>query len=277
MFQPAEYQLLDFGENEKLESFGGIIVRRETPAAIGKRDPAIPWETAQIRFRQTGKSHWQGKAREPWLVQYQERKFDLRQTPTGQLGVFPEQATNWDWISGCHLDLNGAKALNLFAYTGGTTMALAARGVNVVHIDAAKSVVNWARLNAKQSGLEQAPIRWIVEDASTYVERELKRGNTYDIVVADPPSFGRGPNGETWKIQRDLPGLFRRLGQLTSGRCKMFLISCHTPGFDHEKLKSLAVDSFCVKNGGTEGFEMSIDTSTGKRLPSGSCVRWRLP
>jgi 23S rRNA (cytosine1962-C5)-methyltransferase len=278
MFDPAEYQLLDFGENEKLESFGGVVVRRETPSALGDRVLSSQWENARIRLdRLNEKLHWTGNSPPDWQVGYQERVFLLRQTPTGQIGVFPEQATNWDWIAQCPGNLSGAKALNLFAYTGGTTLALADRGATVVHLDAAKSVINWAKRNVEHSAMEGASIRWIFEDALTFVQREIKRGNKYDIVVADPPSFGRGPNGETWKIQRDLAELLEGLAQLTDGRCKMFLISCHTIGFDAETLKSLASKAFGRKKNLIESFELSIKASTGRRLPSGSCARWFQP
>ena len=278
MFDPSEYQLLDFGDNEKLENIGGIVVRRQTPSAIGKRQRCELWETAQIRFVRSGDSSgWIGEGHERWQVQFQGRKFSLRQTPTGQVGVFPEQAENWDWISGLQGDLSGMQALNLFGYTGGTTMALANRGANVVHVDAAKSVVNWARLNASQSGLESASIRWIVEDVMTFVQREINRGNRYHIVVADPPSFGRGPNGETWKIQRDFPELIKKLVQLTDGCCKMLLMTCHTIGFEHEKLKILVSDAFGRKRNSSESFQMSLVASSGMHLPSGTCVRWFLP
>lgn len=278
MFEPTEYQLLDFGDHEKLESFGGVIVRRQTPSATGKRGRQTRWGEAEVEYvHHNQRLRWQGQPPERWQVRFQNRKFELRLTPTGQLGIFPEQATNWDWISQCTNDLSGAKALNLFGYTGGTTLALADRGAEIVHVDAAKSVVNWARANAKLSGMEKACIRWIVEDALKFVRRELNRGNRYDIVVADPPSFGRGPGGETWKIQRDLPTLLQLLGELTSGRCELVLISCHTPGFEHVKLKSLVEDCFPIDVGAMEHFEMSITASNGRRLPSGSCVRWFKP
>jgi 23S rRNA (cytosine1962-C5)-methyltransferase len=278
MFDPDEYQLLDFGENEKLESFGGIVVRRETPSAFGDRELSSQWENAQLRLGQVGENlQWEGKPPADWQIRFQERAFLLRQTPTGQIGVFPEQATTWDWIAQCPYDLNGTKALNLFAYTGGTTLALADRGANVVHLDAAKSVIKWARLNAQYSAMEGASIRWIFEDALTFVQREIKRGNRYEIVIADPPSFGRGPNGETWKIQRDLPRLLEGIAELSEGRCKLFLISCHTPGFDAEKLKSLASIAFGRKKKLIESLELSIPASTGRRLPSGSCARWFQP
>lgn len=275
MMSLGQYELLDFGENEKLESFAGTIVRRETPSATGARGQHEQWG----RFDLHGKLfpnevRWTGEIPHPWWFDAGEFGLTLRTTPTGQVGVFPEQAVNWTWIAEAPLDLKGLRAINLFAYTGGTTMALACRGAHVVHVDSAKSVVNWARSNAQESGLENAPIRWIVEDAMTFVQREISRGNTYDIVVADPPSFGRGPKGELWKIQRDIDYLIESLSQLTAGNCRMMLVSCHTPGINHDTLERSAKRVFDLRSGRSEGFEMSLASVSGKQLPSGSCFRW---
>ena len=272
---PGQYELLDFGEGEKLESFAGTIVRRETPSAIGRRSPNDQWNGFDLRGSQTGKRYgWQGNPPDPWWFDVGSFRLELRPTPTGQLGVFPEQAVNWKWINDASLDLSGLRAINLFAYTGATTLALASRGAHVAHVDAAKSVVNWARSNARNSGLEQAPIRWIVEDALTFVQREIKRGNGYDIVVADPPSFGRGPKGELWKLQLDLDQLMESLALLTAGNCRMMLVSCHTPGIDHVALERSAKRVSDFRLGRSESFELSIKSAGGKQLPSGSCFRW---
>ncbi len=275
MMEIEQYELIDFGENEKLESFAGTIVRRETPSAIGDRSLNEQWHTFDLRGKQAGDGiQWQGAAPDPWWLDAGRFRLMLRTTPTGQIGVFPEQAINWNWIAQVPLELAGLRAINLFAYTGATTMALADRGASVVHVDAAKSVVNWARSNAQESGLAQAPIRWIVEDAMTFVQRELKRGNTYDIVIADPPSFGRGPNGKHWKIQRDINQLIESLSLLTAGNCQMMLLSCHTPGVDHLALERSTHRVFNWEPGRAQAFEMSLKSSSGKRLPSGSCLRW---
>lgn len=273
---PGQYELIDFGEGEKLESFAGTIVRRETRSAIGRRSQNDQWNRFDLHGKQsTGGSRWLGTAPDHWWFDVGAFRLALRTTPTGQLGVFPEQIINWKWIADASLDLNGMRAINLFAYTGGTTLALASRGVHVVHVDAAKSVVNWARSNAKDSGLANAPIRWIVEDAFTFVRREINRGKTYDVVVADPPSFGRGPKGELWKLQRDIDYLIESLALLTASNCRMMLVSCHTPGVDHVALERSAKRVFDFGLGRSESFEMSIKSSSGKKhLPSGSCFRW---
>jgi len=270
-----QYRLVDFGGNEKLEVFGGAIVRRETPSASGLKAAGVDWSSAQLSYRSKQSSaSWTGVAEDDWHLQVGQSRFSLRTTPTGQVGVFPEQAINWSWIDQLPIDLSGSKALNLFAYTGGTTLALAHRGAEVVHCDAAKSVVNWARKNAASSGLHEAPIRWIVEDALTFVEREIKRGNRYQIVVADPPSFGRGPGGESWKMKRDFQRLVDGLGKLTGDETQLILISCHTPEFKHHDLKSSVSRAFPIEVNGGESFELGIPASNGKLLVSGQCFRW---
>ena len=278
MIANSQYELLDFGQGEKLESFAGLIVRRETPSAIGNRRESERWGDFHVRGRVVDDSFlWTGEIPEDWCLDAGEFQFGLRQTKTGQVGIFPEQADNWAWITNCRLPLEGKRALNLFAYTGGTTMALAARGVEVVHVDSAKSVVNWARQNATRSRLEDSNIRWIVEDVMTFVAREIRRGNQYDIVVADPPSFGRGPKGEFWKIQRDIEGLVQSLAQLTSGASTLGILSCHTPGIDHRDLKRFVKNAFSLRRSSGEGFEMFLDSAAGARLPSGHCFRWLNP
>lgn len=275
MFDSAEYQLIDFGDGEKLENFGGVVVRRQTPSALGRKAGDVRWEAADLVFtRQANQNVWAGSIENDWSIQFHDRGFELRTTPTGQLGVFPEQAENWGWIERCPADLTGLKALNLFAYTGGTTMALAKRGAAVTHVDAAKSVVNWARHNAARSGLDSAPIRWIVEDALTFARREIKRGNRYDVVVADPPSFGRGPGGEIWKIQRDLGELVQLVADLTDHSPKMILLTCHTPGFGSNSIRSEVQSCFRTRMPNIESFEMSLQAASGQRLASGNGVRW---
>lgn len=272
---PDQYHLIDFGGNEKLEFLGGKTVRRETPSATGNKASDTDWTCAELAFKSNGKfSCWDGDSVADWTVEFGPIRFSLRQTPTGQVGIFPEQAVNWGWIDELPIELSGAKALNLFAYTGGTTLALAQRGAQVVHCDAAKSVVNWARSNAADSGLGNAPIRWIVEDALTFVQREIKRGNKYQIVVADPPSFGRGPGGESWKIQRDLRTLVQGLAELTRDDTQMILISCHTPELDHASLRAAVSSSFRLGADNGESFELKIPALSGKSLVSGQCFRW---
>jgi len=270
-----QYDLLDFGRNEKLECIGGVVVRRETPSAPGGKANSVDWGQARLRGRVVGdKYSWDGIAPSDWRFDAGDFQLKLKPTPSGQVGVFPEQSVNWDWLKRCPSDLAGLKAINLFGYTGATTLSLANRGAQVVHVDAAKSVVSWARANAQTSGLADSPIRWMVEDALTFVRRELKRGNKYDIIVADPPSFGRGPKGERWKLQRDLFQLIESLSELSRGRCKMVLLSCHTPGVDHRQLRSEVENQFHFEAGTGDSFALELRTQENKSLPSGNCFRW---
>jgi 23S rRNA (cytosine1962-C5)-methyltransferase len=168
------------------------------------------------------------------------------------------------------------KVLNLFAYTGGSTLAAAAAGAEVTHVDAAKNIVVWARRNAELSDLATAPIRWIVEDAVKFVKRELKRGNRYDAVILDPPSYGHGPRGEVWRLSRHLPRLLSMCAELTAGRLQFMLLTCHTPGYDAEQLCALLTEHvFTSPTGWLEGRPLSIQSSDGRLLPSGGVVQWR--
>ena len=210
-----------------------------------------------------------------WSIQHGDKTFVLKLAPSGQVGVFPEQALNWNWIEHSTAELNGCSAINLFGYTGGTTMALAKRGVSVTHVDAAKPAVEWARENARASGLGDAPIRWIVDDALSYLRREVKRGREYQIVIADPPSFGRGPKQTSWKIQRDLETLFELAGELTERNPVMFIFSCHTPGVNRRDLKTLAAKHLNLENGTSEAFALNIESTNLRPLSSGDCFRWQ--
>jgi 23S rRNA (cytosine1962-C5)-methyltransferase len=276
MFRADQYELIDFGDGEKLENFGGVLVRREALAAIGSKSDPHVWQGA-LRFhkRASGSGAWSGAVvPHPWTLSHGSISLKLKPTPFGHLGLFPEQAINWSWINSLPSDLAGLKAINLFAYTGGTTLALAARGVSVSHVDSAKNIVNWARQNSVLSGLEDAPIRWLVEDALTFVRREIKRGNDYDIIVADPPSYGRGTRSETWKMSRDFDKLIELLAILARDRCQMILISCHTPDFDASRLRAAIGRRFELSTGDFHSERLELRSRYGGYLESGSCFRW---
>jgi len=201
------------------------------------------------------------------------KTFLLKPTPAGQVGLFPEQVKNWEWIESASSSLEGLKALNLFGYTGGTTLALASRGVAVTHVDAARNVVKWARQNAVASGLDQRPIRWIVEDALKFVRREIKRGATYDILVADPPTYGKGPKKERWVLSDDLESLAAGLSLLSNARPKMLLITCHTPGVGLKDLDRIMGDHFDFESS-PQLCQLGLETSSGKKLASGIAFRY---
>ena len=278
MFTEDQYQLLDFGQNQKLERFAGRLASRTTPSAPGRKHQPQLWQQADLRYdREQKQDPWTGTTPDPWHLNFGDSDlcFELRSTATGQVGVFPEQAINWDWILKSQLDLTECRALNLFAYTGGTTLALASSGASVTHVDAAPSVVKWARRNAELSKLTEHPIRWIVEDAAQFVAREIKRGNQYDIIVADPPSFGRGPKGQTWKLQRDLPSLMFDLSELLSDDARMLIFSSHTPEFEQRQWRDLVDEAFSLPGGSSDAFRLELETANGTALPSGHCFRWQ--
>ncbi|MBN2296915.1 MAG: class I SAM-dependent methyltransferase, partial [Pirellulales bacterium] len=202
------------------------------------------------------------------------------------VGVFPEQAVNWDWIArqvrSAGRTLN---VLNLFAYTGGSTLASAAAGAQVTHVDAARNTVTWARRNAELSGLAEAPIRWIADDAVKFVRRELKRENHYDAVILDPPSYGHGARGEVWRLSNHLPKLLDMCGRLTAGSRAFMLLTCHTPGYGQNELRAMVEEAFEKSDGENgswhlsgqshfSGENLAIASATGRRLPSGVSLRW---
>ena len=281
MFPPREYQLLDFGEGRKLERFGSLILDRPCPAAERSAQAnAAQWDRADGRFdRSDGKrGEWTSSGNLPpqWTIHHGSITLELRPTEFGHLGVFPEQATNWDWIAE-RLKNAGRppEVLNLFAYTGGSTLAAAAAGAKVVHVDSAKNTVARARRNAELSGLAGAPIRWIADDAVKFVRRELRRGNGYDAVILDPPSYGHGARSEVWRLAKHLPLLLEMCGRLTAGRRRFILLTCHTPGFDAVRLREIMADALDDSTPGKlSGGELSIAAATGRVLPCGVAVRW---
>jgi 23S rRNA (cytosine1962-C5)-methyltransferase len=208
---PSTYQLLDFGAGRKLERVGGVILDRPSPAAegISKQQPAL-WREALFAFGMQGEKDWQHRQAlpQPWRFNFAEVQLILRPTPFGHIGVFPEQQINWQWFSQLTaVPVHSKRCLNLFAYTGASTLALAKAGWQVTHVDASRPTLLWARDNAAASGLSESPIRWIQEDALLFVEREVRRGNRYDLVLLDPPSYGHGPKGEAWNFERDMASL----------------------------------------------------------------------
>ncbi|MFO0897147.1 MAG: class I SAM-dependent methyltransferase [Pirellulales bacterium] len=280
MFAADQYELLDFGAGRKLERFGRHVLDRPCPAAEGL-DRAAPtvWQTAAAKYErfEEGRGEWRAPAPlAPWPLEQPPFQLELRLTDQGQVGVFPEQAANWEWLA---QRLAAApqplRVLNLFAYTGGSTLAAAAAGCEVSHVDAAATSVAWARRNALASGLEGAPVRWLVEDALTFVRRELKRGRSYDAVILDPPSYGHGPKGQPWKLSEKLPELLGLCAQLTAGRLQALLLTCHTPGFTPRVLADLVQRTWdeCQARPPFAG-ELNLVDRAGRALPSGVVVRW---
>ncbi len=275
------YELVDFGQGRKLERFGEFLLDRPSPAADGQpKSHPQHWRQAVSRFERTRgeRGGWRPAQALPkeWILDCGPFRLQLRPTPYGHLGVFPEQFENWSWIrQQVAARDQPLRVLNLFAYTGGSTLAAAAAGAEVVHVDAARNVIRWARENAKLSGLEQAPIRWIEEDARRFVQREQRRGNRYDAVILDPPSYGHGPKGESWKMSVDLLPLLRGCGKLTEQQRAFVLLTGHSPSFGPaEMTASLADALFGHCQAGVAARTLSLATADGRRLPAGVMARF---
>jgi 23S rRNA (cytosine1962-C5)-methyltransferase len=278
----GHYELLDFGGGRKLERFGDVLVDRPCPSAE-QAEPSAPsqWALADARFERSGpgEGRWALAPDFPrsWSVSPERLCLELRAAAGGQVGLFPEQFANWGWIRR-QVTASGTRCavLNLFGYTGGATLAAAGAGAQVVHVDASKSAVTWARRNAARSGLAEAPIRWIVEDAVKFVRREIRRENIYQGVILDPPSYGHGPKGRVWKIDRDLEQLLSGCAQLLDKQFRFLLLTCHTPNWDPDRL--LALVSACFPNGTPRGFTaepLQLRATDGRVLPCGVAVRSR--
>ncbi|MCC6508926.1 MAG: class I SAM-dependent methyltransferase [Pirellulaceae bacterium] len=220
-WSPQEYQLIDFGSGRKLERFGSVVLNRPSPAALGCR-PACPsqWLLANVILDQSGTSNRSAGAEQlpdDWRVHFDGVTFQLRLTPYGHVGLFPEHAAQWQWLIDYGSRLAPAqpkRLLNLFAYTGAATLVLARHQWQVTHVDSSAPAVAWARHNALLSGLQSAPVRWLIEDARRFAARELRRGRQYDAILLDPPTYGHGPQGKAWQIERDLPELLEICSQL---------------------------------------------------------------
>lgn len=250
------YELMDSGDGEKLERFGKYVLQRPCGQALWQKEGE--WK-CDARF--TRADGWTGNLPKMWEAEHEGIRFKLKATDFGHVGMFPEHAEHWKWM--CEqVAGRQARVLNLFAYSGGATLALAKAGVEVCHVDAAKGMVDWARENAALNGLEDRPIRWIVDDAIKFLKREVRRGSRYEGVILDPPSFGRGAQGQVFKIEEDLPSLLQLCQEVLSDQPRFMLLSCHTPGITPLVLKHLV---------GGECGEMVI---SGKRdLPCGSYAR----
>jgi len=280
-----DYELLDFGEGRKLERFASNVFDRPCPQAENlPRNHPLAWRSPTSKFggSRVGEGSWHPSPERTLLKPEQEiwcqvpvadgfRMF-VHPRPNGQLGIFPEQFSNWQWIAN-HVARASkpVKVLNLFAYTGGSSLAAAVAGAEVTHVDAAKQAIETASLSAG----DKYPIRWIVEDAVKFCQREIKRGNQYDAVILDPPSYGHGPKGQQWSIRRDLLPLLELCGKLTSERRVFVLCTCHTPGIGAAELSAYVSDGLLGHCGqpprvGT----LYLKTADGRKLPSGEFARW---
>ena len=278
-----EYELLDASNGERLERWGKYILVRPDPQILWRDAAAHPsWRRADAVYRRSsgGGGGWkQNRLPEQWQISYGDLKFLIKPMGFKHTGLFPEQAANWDWFSEkIRRAGRPIKVLNLFAYTGGATVAAAKAGASVVHVDAAKGMVAQAKENARLSGLADAPIRYIVDDCKKFVEREIKRGNTYDAVIMDPPSYGRGPSGEVWKIEECVDELVTLAAKLLSREPLFFLINSYTTGLSPSAMSYILDLRVRSRFGGVcRADEIGIPvTQTGAILPAGASARWEL-
>lgn len=280
-----DYELIDAANGEKLERWGNIILRRPDPQIVwnvpnGERSKL--WDKADAVYirSNSGGGHWEynKKVPEKWDISYKELTFGIKMMGFKHTGLFPEQATNWDWFSDIirKSGRKDVKVLNLFAYTGGASMAALSSGASVCHVDASKGMVTWAKENAVLSGIADRPIRFIVDDVKKFVEREIRRGNKYDGIIMDPPSYGRGPSGEVWKIEDELFGLINLCMEVMSDDPLFFLVNSYTTGLSGSVMENIYKLTLKKRFGGeSKTDEIGLPITTGGLvLPCGYSSRW---
>ncbi len=283
----SAYGLVDSGGGRKLERFGAFLLDRPCSQAIWRRTlPESEWRRADAFFDRDKGLNWHGREKLPpeWTIEVEGIRFRLSSTDFGHLGIFPEQRASWRWIGErIRAATRPLSVLNLFAYSGGSTMAAALAGAEVCHLDASQGMVEWARRNAELNGLKARPIRWIVDDAHKFLNREIKRGRRYDAIILDPPSFGRGTRGEVYKIERDLPVTLDLCRRLLSDAPAFLLLSAHTPGVTPVVLQHLLEDALAGASGAFENGEMLLEGGNPapmaqppapRPVPSGCFARW---
>lgn len=276
-----DYELIDASDGERLERWGKYILIRPDPQVIWHGAKASPlWKRADASYKRSSKGGgaWQeSRVPESWTIGYRNLTFLIKPMGFKHTGIFPEQAANWDWFSE---KIAGAgrkiRVLNLFAYTGGATVAAAAAGASVVHVDASRGMVAQAKENAALSGLGDAPIRYIVDDCKKFVEREIRRGNRYEAVIMDPPSYGRGPSGEVWKIEDSVDELIGLAAQLLSDKPLFFLVNSYTTGLSPMAMEYILGMKIVTRHGGSlAAGELGLPvTATGLQIPCGASARW---
>jgi 23S rRNA (cytosine1962-C5)-methyltransferase len=277
IFVQCNYKLLDCGEFEKLEQIDDIIIRRPALQAEWKRKLGNDiWQQYQAKFDYT-QNEWTTipEINLPYFV-CNNLTFELRLSSNRQIGIFPEQLTNWQWlkkvISKANRPLN---ILNGFAYTGASTLFASAEETTLTHVDASSSSVNWAKQNCRLSNLENTNIRWIVDDIISFLTREVKRGKVYDGIILDPPAFGRGKKSSIWKIGRDLPKLMKLVDKLLSNDPEFVILSCHDKDYGKRELRDELTKLQSLKTSRIETLDLTIKSKTGNDLPAGKCARWK--
>jgi len=282
MTTPADYRLLDAGNGRKLEQFGAAVLDRPCAQAVWRPClPAADWARADAWFTREEGNRWQQRRPLPesWQVTIDGLAFEVQPTDFGHIGVFPEHVRAWRWMRDLRGRLPSDRAalsvLNLFAYSGGATLAAARLGFRVCHLDASRKMVTWARRNAQLNGLEDAPVRWIVDDVQKFLGREQRRGAVYDAVILDPPSFGRGTRQELFKIDTHLLDLMGQCRQVLSRQPAFVFLSCHTPGYTPLVLEHLLTQGMAGLGGKVEAGEMVLEGGEGVLpVPSGTYAVW---
>lgn len=279
--QWKDYELIDMANGEKLERWGKYILRRPDPQVIWDSNNKAIWNKADAIYHRSrsGGGSWEFKRQLPerWQISYGNLKFNIEPTGFKHTGLFPEQAVNWDWmIDKIKSRGTQTKVLNLFAYTGGATVACTSAGAEVCHVDAAKGIVTWAKENMEASGLAKRPVRYIVDDCIKFVKREIRRGRKYDAVIMDPPSYGRGPGGEMWKIEDSLFEMVQLCAQVLSDKPLFFLMNSYTTGLSPTVLNNiLNIAMKPLYKGKIYSGEVGLRaTSSGLILPCGIYGRW---
>lgn len=269
-----DYLLLDASNGERLERWKNVTLIRPDPQIIWRTERGAEWERADARYLRSnqGGGRWESfhKIPDSWEISFDSLRFRVRPTGFKHTGLFPEQAVNWEWMMKKIREAGRPiSVLNLFAYTGGATLACAAAGANVAHVDAAKGMVAWARENAALSGLSDAPIRWLVDDCLKFLQREQRRGHVYDAVIMDPPSYGRGPNGEVWKLEDSIFELLQAAAAVLSERPLFFLLNSYTTGLSASTMGYLLQAT--LPSGKVSADEIGLPVrSSGGILPCGS-------
>lgn len=278
-----DYEVIDCSDGEKLERWGKYILLRPDPQVLWSTPKKNPnWNKLNGHYHRSNKGggEWEFfSLPKQWTINYRDLTFNLKPFSFKHTGLFPEQAANWDWFSKIIKESGrkDVKVLNLFAYTGGATCAAAKAGAAVTHVDASKGMVTWAKENAVSSVLSDAPIRWIVDDCVKFVEREIRRGNKYDAIIMDPPSYGRGPKGEIWKIEEKIHPFIQLCSKLLSDKPLFFLVNSYTTGLAPAVLTYMISTEVKARYGGhVISDEIGLPVSdTGLVLPCGAAGRWQ--
>lgn len=281
-----DYEVLDTSEGEKLERWGDYVLVRPDPQVIWESDKKnVGWRKMNGHYHRSkaGGGEWEFfDLPKEWQIHYGDLTFNLKPFSFKHTGLFPEQATNWDWFSSIIREAKEKnpdrqiKVLNLFAYTGGATLAAANAGAAVTHVDASKGMVTWAKENAISSGLGDRPIRWLVDDCMKFVEREIRRGNKYDAIIMDPPSYGRGPKGELWKIEESIFPFIKLTSEILSEDALFFLVNSYTTGLQPAVLSYMINLAIVNRFGGSvTASEIGLPVKdAGLVLPCGASGRW---